>query len=289
MICLELTIPALPHLVMAGHTVWPADARHFERRFDVYDVVFVKRGKLYMTEDDTPYEVCAGEMLVLEPKRLHYGHQHSGEETEMYWLHFVHNGQVRTVESGDISWSAMLQAGTSRDETPPAHAMIIPKHTRIELSRLEPLLARLVELQPMLTLEHALEVHRLAFELFSLLHQAASRQFAPQLRAISEKTIAYLNDTLQEPFSSKRLESELHFDYDYISRCFKKYTGMTPARYIRLLRVEKAKTLLRGTELTLTEIGERVGVSDVNYFVRMFKETTGVTPMRYRLAGKGYV
>ncbi|MEF3304108.1 AraC family transcriptional regulator [Paenibacillus sp. GYB003] len=287
--CLELPIPALPQLVMAGHTVWPPGTKHFERRFDVYDVVFVKSGTLYMTEEGTPYEVKAGEVLVLEPGLLHVGHKASGEPTEMYWFHFVHGAPARVVDSRDIPWKTVLQPGTSLDVAPPKHAMILPKHAPADFKLFEPLLARLVELQHMLTLEHSLDIHAAAIRIFSLLQHSASRRLPPQTRAVSEKAIDYLKRTMREPFQAKQLERELHFDYDYISRCFKAYTGMTPAKYVRHLRIEEAKTLLHRTDLPLADIGERVGIRDVNYLVRLFKEMTGTTPIRYRLAGRGYV
>ncbi|TNJ55054.1 helix-turn-helix domain-containing protein [Paenibacillus hemerocallicola] len=287
--CLELPIPALPQLVMAGHTVWPPETKHFERRFDLYDVVFVKSGTLYMTEDGVPYEVRSGEVLVLEPGLMHYGHKASGEQTEIFWFHFVHSPRARVVDNRDIPWKTVLQQGTSLDVKPPSHVMILPKHAQTDFKLYESLLERLVELQQLLTLEHSLEIHLLTIQIFSLLQYSVCRQLAPQTRAISEKAIDYLKLTMREPFSAKHMERELHFDYDYISRCFKKYTGMTPAKYVQHLRIEEAKALLHRTDLPLADIGERIGIRDVNYFVRLFKELTGTTPIRYRVSGRGYV
>ncbi|MFB9756696.1 AraC family transcriptional regulator [Paenibacillus hodogayensis] len=286
---MELSITTLPQHVTAGHTVWPPGTKHFERRFDVYDVVFVKTGALYMTENGVPYEVKPGEVLVLEPGLLHYGHEASREETEMYWLHFVHSVPARIVDSGDIAWKTVLQAGTSRDVIPPQHVMILPKYASTDFQLFEPLLERLVRQQRMLTLERSLEAHVLMLQLLAQLQYSLCRQLAPQTRAISERAIHYLKQTMREPFRAKEMERELHFDYDYIARCFKKYTGMTPVKYVQHLRIEEAKSLLHRTDLPLAEIGERIGILDVNYLVRLFKEMTGTTPIRYRLAGRGYV
>jgi YesN/AraC family two-component response regulator len=167
--------------------------------------------------------------------------------------------------------------------------MILPKHASTDFKLFQSLLERLVELQMMLTLEHSLEIHFVMIQIFSLLQYSVCRQLVPQTSSLSEKAIDYLKQTMREPFSAKQLEQELHFDYDYISRCFKKYTGMTPAKYVQHLRVEEAKTLLHRTDWPLAEISDKVGIRDVNYFVRMFKEMTGTTPIRYRLAGRGYV
>ncbi|MDF2717305.1 MAG: AraC family transcriptional regulator [Paenibacillus sp.] len=287
--CLELAIPVLPQLVMAGHTLWPPGTKHFERSFGVYDVVFVKSGNLYMTEDGIPYDVKSGEVLVLEPGLIHYGHRASEEPTEIYWFHFVHSPSAHVVDSRDIPWKTVLQPGTSQDVTPPSHVMILPKHGPVDFKLFHSQLERLVQLQQMLTLEHSLEIHFLTIQIFYLLQHSMCRQLAPQTRAISEQAIEYLKRTMREPFRAERMERELHFDYDYITRCFKKYTGMTPGKYVQHLRIEEAKTLLHRTDLPLADIGEKIGIRDVNYFVRLFKAMTGTTPVRYRLSGRGYV
>ena len=49
---------------------------------------------------------------------------------------------------------------------------------------------------------------------------------------------------------------------------------------------ERAKALLRETDLTIREIGMRVGYYDAGSFIRRFKQVTGETPLQYR-RGRG--
>lgn len=63
---------------------------------------------------------------------------------------------------------------------------------------------------------------------------------------------------------------------------FKSDVGMPPIRYLRLLRMERAKVLLESSFLSVKEIAFQVGLNDESHFVRDFKSTYGYSPALYR-------
>ena len=63
---------------------------------------------------------------------------------------------------------------------------------------------------------------------------------------------------------------------------FKSDVGMPPIRYLRLLRMERAKGLLESSFLSVKEIAYQVGLNDESHFVRDFKSTYGFSPALYR-------
>jgi AraC-like DNA-binding protein len=67
-----------------------------------------------------------------------------------------------------------------------------------------------------------------------------------------------------------------------LSHIFKSDVGMPPIKYLRLLRMERAKGLLESSFLSVKEIAYRVGVNDESHFVRDFKTTYGYSPAIYR-------
>ena len=67
---------------------------------------------------------------------------------------------------------------------------------------------------------------------------------------------------------------------------FKSDVGMPPIRYLRLLRMERAKDLLESSFLSVKEIAYQVGLNDESHFVRDFKSTYGFSPALYRLRFK---
>ncbi len=69
---------------------------------------------------------------------------------------------------------------------------------------------------------------------------------------------------------------------NYLSHYFKKHFGITFLDYVTRKKIEKAKELLRGTDLTCKAIGESLGYHDPNTFIRSFKKLEAVTPNEYR-------
>jgi len=67
-----------------------------------------------------------------------------------------------------------------------------------------------------------------------------------------------------------------------ISRIFKKKTGVNFSSYIINKRINKAKELLIDTDLSIKQIGERIGLANDSYFIKLFKHYEGVTPSQYR-------
>lgn len=65
-------------------------------------------------------------------------------------------------------------------------------------------------------------------------------------------------------------------------RRFKSATGDSFSEYVRRLRVESAKDLLRNTDMTITEISSRVGYRDIGAFYDVFAKHTGQRPKEFR-------
>ena len=78
------------------------------------------------------------------------------------------------------------------------------------------------------------------------------------------------------------LAKEFHLTENYLCYLFKSQTDFSPIEYINKFRVEKAATLLKNTNQSITEIALSVGFEDSSYFARVFKKYMGITPGRYR-------
>ena len=61
---------------------------------------------------------------------------------------------------------------------------------------------------------------------------------------------------------------------------------MSPTTYINNLKLEKAKFLLKHTNMKISEICDTIGYSDQFYFSRMFKKSTNLSPANYRFNEK---
>lgn len=99
----------------------------------------------------------------------------------------------------------------------------------------------------------------------------------PQIsRAV--KYIVARNFNVQE----SEMAEEVNLTPAYFSRLFKKVMSCNFQDYLAAQRINRAKTLLQHTRLTISEITIKCGFSQQSYFTRRFKEATGTTPTQYR-------
>ncbi|GGD84313.1 helix-turn-helix domain-containing protein [Paenibacillus nasutitermitis] len=289
--CLQLSIPPIPQFMTVGHSVWKPGDCHFERTFQVYDMLIVTRGTMYMAEDGEPYAIEAGGMLVLEAGRTHAGYRACEEDTEIYWLHFVHRGPALRVKADHIPWSSIRSRNTDMDTEPAEHYMFIPKFASgLDLAPLIPTLQAMLDLHRSLQLFGALQLHSYLARLFTQLQSivAAEQQPSKSLQ-ISREAEKFLRRSMEQPFSSGALEAALSYHFDYITRCLKKHTGMSPMKYLQYMRIEEAKKLLVQTRDSVPVIAGKVGIPDYNYFIRVFRRQAGQAPGAYRRERQGFV
>lgn len=97
-----------------------------------------------------------------------------------------------------------------------------------------------------------------------------------------DSIIVYLRDHLHEPFDRKAVAAKLSLSPGYFSVLFKRYTGWTPIEYVTKLRIDRAKQLLIGSDMSIGRIAGEVGYADPLYFTRLFTRLTGVSPREFR-------
>lgn len=92
----------------------------------------------------------------------------------------------------------------------------------------------------------------------------------------------YIDEHYQEKLSLESLANRFYINKNYLTKIFKEEYGVTVNVYICQVRITKAKSLLRFTQMTVEEIAYEVGFPDQNYFSRVFKRVEGTTPGQYR-------
>ena len=68
----------------------------------------------------------------------------------------------------------------------------------------------------------------------------------------------------------------------YFYRCFREWAGKSPVEYRNLLRLSHAETMLRYTDMRISEISQLIGFEDPFYFCRLFSRQYGSSPLHYR-------
>ena len=97
-----------------------------------------------------------------------------------------------------------------------------------------------------------------------------------------EKVIQMMREDVRGELSLAELAQSVNLSAWRLCHVFKSNVGVPPIRYLRQLRMERAKQLLESSFLSVKEIGFQVGLSDESHFVRDFKSTYGYSPALYR-------
>ncbi|RXZ80115.1 AraC family transcriptional regulator [Paenibacillaceae bacterium] len=290
MLCLQLPIPPLPQFMTVGHSVWQPGECHFRRNFQVYDILMVAKGTLYMMEDGVQYAIGPDQVLVLESGRTHEGYRPCEEETDIYWIHFIHSGTGQTMMDREIPWTTVVESGTDQDTSPSEQYMYMPKFGSLALAPLLPLLHEMLHIHRHFSVDGALRLQSLLAQVLVRM-QAETMAARQSLRSyeICKQVQHYLRHHMKAPFSSEEMKMAVPYHTDYLARCLKKHTGMSPLQYLHAERMQAARRLLAESDEPIQQIAEAVGIPDYNYFIRAFRSHVGVPPGAYRRQRQGFV
>lgn len=81
---------------------------------------------------------------------------------------------------------------------------------------------------------------------------------------------------------SDYLSKELKHDYSHLSTLFSSVEGITINKYVILQKIGRTKELLTYNELSLSEIANKLGYSNVQYLSTQFREITGMSPSEFK-------
>lgn len=103
------------------------------------------------------------------------------------------------------------------------------------------------------------------------------------MRAIADVR-AYIDLQYRKPLTIDRLARLAGLSPFHFIRAFHAATGLTPHRYVRKRRIERACELLVTTPMSVTDICDATGFQSLGSFSSLFKRLTGETPAQYRAA-----
>ncbi|MGD8400730.1 MAG: response regulator [Bacillota bacterium] len=99
---------------------------------------------------------------------------------------------------------------------------------------------------------------------------------------IVKQACRYVLENVDTDLTTKSLAEALFLHRSYLSEVFKQQTGRCLGEYITMVKLERAKKLIKDGQLLSYQIAGKLGYKDVEYFSRIFKKYTGMPPSRYR-------
>lgn len=102
-----------------------------------------------------------------------------------------------------------------------------------------------------------------------------------RVRRLVREADYIIERSYQEKLSLKSISQELFVNSSYLSRVYKKDTGITVTDAINSYRIKKAKEMLETGEYKIYEVGKLVGIEDPAYFTHVFLKYAGESPTDY--------
>jgi len=128
-----------------------------------------------------------------------------------------------------------------------------------------------------------------ASALFDCLKEEIARLITAQAGFVRQSVIRpvqkarqYIQEHYAEPVTLEDVSDLAGFNASYFSALFKKECGVTFLDYLSGVRIARAKELLRDARLSIAEVCDKVGYTDLKHFNKTFKKITSVTPAEFR-------
>lgn len=106
--------------------------------------------------------------------------------------------------------------------------------------------------------------------------------FDNRSKNLIENAKRYIEKNYKSQFSYKDVAREIFISPSYFLNLFKKITGQTFTDYLTDVRITAAKSLLKTSDMNITEIAYEIGFNNSNYFSNTFKKSVGVSAKEYR-------
>lgn len=118
--------------------------------------------------------------------------------------------------------------------------------------------------------------------LFEPLQQFLQNQAESQYMNIADQMIQMIQQRYEQDLSLEMCAEQLNFHPVYLSRVFKKETGIKFSDYVAEYRMNQAKKWLETTDWRIADIAEKLSYSNTTAFIRIFRKIVGTTPGKYR-------
>lgn len=244
---------------------------------DYYLIHYVDAGYGSFTYEGADYSLGPGDSFVIEPGVLASYTADESVPWRYRWIAF----------KGEEARELMEVAGLTR-EMPVVHVGAGRSGRGVRLC-FERVRAGFAEAAPSVGLRSGAYLRLLLAEYADAVRRASEPAAPPEGAAaeggglLVRQAIHYLSAQYAEPISIELMAESLGYNRAYVSRLFKRHTGVSPVTFLLRLRLDRARRLLRERlELTVEQVASSVGFQDALYFSKQFRRAYGQSPTEYR-------
>ncbi len=246
---------------ICGH--YYCDERYLIRRqnFNSFLLLLVETGSMYARYRDTELTAHTGDIIFIDCMQPHY--YAAKELMEFYWLHI---GGANCYEL--FSYLTRQNGGV----------LYRADSCTLAAAAIRQLVRQFTTEQPVSQIEQSRQV----YNILCYLMPAARQELALQEDSPIQQAVKYIQSHLGDDLSLKRLSAEVHLSSSHLIRLFRAELQRSPHEYIVLSRLNRAKYLLKTTDMPIKAIAAAVGYGNESSFTGAFTEKIGISPRQFR-------
>lgn len=237
------------------------------------EIFYFESGEGFLECEDQRIPLHAHDLLVVGAKTLHIQYSKTAEAPLVYYNLTVDRLRINGLPPNCLTSGGCFLHSFETDEN--------------DCYRIIQMLRRELETQAG---QYAAKVYMLFQALMidlARLMPTTAGSIAKQGRGFSNQALLssvreYMELHYAENLTLEQLSKLAMMQKSYFLQQFKKRYGVSPVRYLNLIRMETAKLLLTETDKRVTEIASEVGFNHPAYFSEMFLKTVGISPTQYR-------
>lgn len=235
------------------------------RILNEYQLVYITKGSGYFASKSCPEtHVKAGTMLLLFPGEWHSYHPDDATGWDEFWVGFRGTYIDDRVENRFLAREQPLHdVGVS--------AGIVSLYEEI----LQLASAEKAGCQQMMS---SIVLHILG----SIYYKERNNSYANTFVLEKVNAARELMKDVENPINVEEIARMLGVSYSWFRKTFKEYTGISPAQYQLQQRLLKAKEMLTGTDINISDIAYALKFVNTGQFSTFFKHKEGVTPTDFR-------
>ncbi|SDY94782.1 AraC-type DNA-binding protein [Evansella caseinilytica] len=278
--------------ILGGQFITTESWRHMRRNHDdIYVLIINLNNNVYIEQNGLKYAIKPGEVFILLPNQVHTGYKPSVIGTSYYWFHFLFPYPVEVLDENEMDREVTAirsnhYAPSGRKNT----SILLPVHSSpLFVERIHILCKQLLDVSKANFYNNYCVDYLATSLLIELSEQTIANFTTSKLWTDQERKISTVLEwirihALTKDISVAAIAEQFSYNSDYLTRIFKKTTGMSIQEYLHVIKIAKAKELLVRTSENIKVISDSVGISDEKYFMRLFKKYEKVTPSEYRQA-----
>ncbi|MEG1811759.1 MAG: AraC family transcriptional regulator [Clostridia bacterium] len=246
---------------------FPAREHYFTRRegLDSFLIKYVLSGKGYLSYGGQDYEVTPGSIMWIDCEHPQsYGTSPDTGRWHILWVHFTGANSRWYYEQ-----FLRLNNGSVVAELAPGNCVATSIRQLLSLYEQGATAASDVRASAILTGIMADCIER-------------KRADAASMPECVHRARIYLSEHYASKITLDDLSQRYAMDKYYFQKLFKRCIGLSPNEYLLIVRLTRAKELLRETPKSIREVALEVGVGNPSYFINLFKQHEHMTPNTYR-------